>query len=49
MIRPALRLWLATWRRWTCTLPDRTGHPCGTHGWGAATKQQHEREHWEGR
>ena len=41
MIRPAIRLWLATWRRWTCTLPDATGHPCGTRGYGAATRQEH--------
>ena len=41
MIASAIGLWIATWRPWVCTLPDAEGHPCGTQGYGAATRQEH--------
>ena len=41
MIASAIGLWIATWRAWVCTLPDAEGHPCGTQGYGAATRQEH--------
>lgn len=45
MIRPAIGLWLATWRPWTCNQPDPAGFPCGTRGFGASTRQQHTLNH----
>lgn len=57
-IRAALEA--ATPRPWDCYRPHPNygtymvervapGHPCGTRGRGAATKQQHEHDHREGR